>query len=110
MILGMGLPKTNMLAGGWPSALLLVLAGAAHAEDPRVAQARAVEAEQQQALLGKSFEIASNGVLMDGRKRHQVATWRRISYPAALSWLHGEFDGQPVDEEALREKMAGKKK
>src|SRR4051812_7438756 len=101
MILGMGFrPKTNMLA-----ALLLV--SAAHAEEPIVGKAKAVEAEQVRALQGKSFEMASSGVLMDGRKRHEVATWRRIHFPPSLEWVRGTFDGQPVDEEALREKMAG---
>src|SRR4051794_966415 len=105
MIFGMGLPKTNMFAGGWPSALLLFLAAPAFADDPKVLMARAVEAEQQKLLAGKSFEIASKGVLMDGKKRHEIATWRRINYPPSLTWLRGEFDGQAVDEETLREKM-----
>jgi hypothetical protein len=106
----MGLPKTNMFAGGWPSALLLLLATPAWAEDPRVAQARSVEAEEQKALAGKSFEMASKGVLSEGSKRHEVATWRRISYPASLAFVRAQFDGQPVDEEALREKLTGNKK
>jgi hypothetical protein len=99
-----------MFAGGWPSTLLLLMATPAFAEDARVQEARAVEAAQQKALAGKSFEIASKGVLMEGKKRHEVATWRRIGYPASLTWVRGEFDGQPVDEDTLREKMTGNKK
>jgi hypothetical protein len=117
MILGMGFrPKTNMLAGGWPSALLafIIFVAPARADEKTdlIARARAVEAQQLKDLAGKSFEMASRGVLMDGKKKHDVATWRKIDYgpPPTLGWVRGEFDGQPVDEETLREKMAGKKK
>jgi hypothetical protein len=116
MILGMGLPKTNMFAVGWPSALVIIcLATGARAEDPGglLGQARTVEAQQLKELAGKSFEIASRGVLMDGKKRHEIATWRRITYAESgptLTFVRAEVDGQPVDEEGLREKIAGKKK
>jgi hypothetical protein len=119
MILGMGLPKTNMFAVGWPRALVIIcLATTARAEDPSIlagllAQARTVEAKQLKDLAGKSFEIASRGVLMDGKKRHEIATWRRITYTSSgptLTFVRAEVDGQPVDEEGLREKIAGKKK
>jgi hypothetical protein len=112
-----------MFLGGWPSLLLfqwllpwLLLASPAQGDERGdwVAKVRAVETQQLQALAGKSFGMASKGVLMDGKKRHEVSTWRRIAYAApgqtSLSWERGEFDGQPVDEELLREKMAGKKK
>ena len=57
--------------------------------------------------------MASAGVLMDGRKRHEIATWRRIQLGPGvptLAWVRGLFDGAPVDEEGLRDKLAGKKK
>ena len=103
-----------MLPGAWPSALLLLwVAGVARGEEPKdiIARARAVEAEQLKALQGKSVELASQGVLMEGRKRHEVATWRKITYqsPPTLSLERAQFDGQPVDEDTLREKMTGKK-
>jgi hypothetical protein len=119
MILGMGFrPKTNMMAGGWPSALMLVALvssprpSSADDKTDLIGRARAVETQQLKELAGKSFEMVSRGVLMDGKKRHDIATWRKIRYtsPPSLSWVRGEFDGQPVDEETLREKMAGKKK
>jgi hypothetical protein len=111
----MGLPKTNMFLWGWPS-LLIAMASPTLADERSewVARARAVEAQQLRELAGKSFEMASQGVLQEGKTRHQVATWRRIAYAqpgqTSLGWVRGEFDGQPVDEEALREKMAGKKR
>ena len=89
---------------------VLLLVSTAQAEEPIIKKAIAVEAEQLKALQGKSFEIASSGILMDGKKRHEVATWRKIHFPPSLEWVRGSFDGQPVDEEQLREKMAGKKK
>jgi hypothetical protein len=88
----------------------LLLGLPAYGEEPIVTRAKTVEAEQVKALQGKAFEFASQGVLMDGKKRHEIATWRKIHFPPALEWVRGSFDGQPVDEEALREKMAGKKK
>lgn len=86
----------------------------AAAEEAILAKARAVEAAQLKALVGSSVELASTGVLMEGKKRHELATWRKIEFAAPaqflLLWERGLFDGQPVDEEQLREKMAGKKK
>jgi hypothetical protein len=108
-----------MFLGGWPSLLLLYGAAArgdaqADQRAAQVARVQKVEAEQLQALAGKSFELTSRGVLMDGKKRHEIATWRRITYgqqlgQMSLEYLRGEFDGQPVDEDTLREKMTGKK-
>jgi hypothetical protein len=91
-------------------AALLLAVSSAGAEEPIVTKAKAVEAEQVKSLLGKSFTFASTGTLTDGKKRHEIATWRKIHFPPSLEWVRGSFDGQPVDEEGLREKMAGKKK
>jgi hypothetical protein len=97
---------------------LLALIGSARAtadEDPAaiVARARAVEAEQHQALAGKSFEFASTGVIKDGKTPHALQTWRRIWLGPdgpRLIWERGTLDGQPIDEDILREKLSGRKK
>jgi hypothetical protein len=106
----------NILRGrGLALVLLIGSAPALADEDPAaiVARARAVEAAQHQALVGKSFEFASQGVIKDGKTPHPLQTWRRIEISAEgpkLIWLRGLLDGQPIDEDGLREKLSGRKK
>jgi hypothetical protein len=118
-------PKAIMRATRRPSALLVTVVtvgiavgnarvASADSTAELIAHARQVEAEQRKALSGRNFEIASHGVFLDGKKRHELATWRKIEFGAPgstrLTWMRGLFDGQPVDEDGLREKMGGKKK
>jgi hypothetical protein len=110
MILGMVVCAKNITL---LSLVSILLAETARADD-LPARAVAVEARQAAALAGRSVELESQGVLMDGRKRHEVHTFRRIDFlpdrRATLTFLRGTFDGQPVDEEQLRQKITGRKK
>jgi hypothetical protein len=113
MMWGMALGrKSNTLAGSCARAALLaaVFAAGRAGADELIARAQAAEAEQQRALVGHAVLLESRGVLRDGKTPHEVQTWRRIVFGAAgptLTLLRATFDGQPVDEAQLRDKITG---
>jgi hypothetical protein len=111
-----GRGRHRRLALAWAAASAFASApatGRADAAADLIARAQAVERAQAAQLVGHSVEIASRGQLRDGRKVHTLETWRRIDFldggRLGFHLVRALFDGQPVGEDELREKITGKK-
>jgi hypothetical protein len=106
--LALALALASMLALGPGSARADLEGGA-----DLIARAQAAERAQAAHLVGHSVELASRGQLRDGKKTHALETWRRIDFldggRVGLHLVRATFDGQPVGQDELREKITGKK-